>query len=265
MRKNARVKKGSGTRSSLLWEVQRLLSECDELPDVLFMENSPQIHSKKNIDDFKQWIDFLESLGYKNYCSDLNAIDYNVPQNRERCFMFSVLGDYRYDFPNPIGLHKTVGDLLQPNADFKYYRKQTDSVKSLFLNSTVSVKQATKTGYIKCKSGGVLDVAYPKSKTRRGRVQGGGDICPTLTQTPNHILLVTSVPVTRVLTPLECWRLMSFSDDDFVSARKVSSTESVLYKRAGRSIVKNVCMAMFSQLNMNGVTSWNNGLCEVFM
>lgn len=99
------MSKGSGTRSGLLWEVERILSEIidgrGELPQILFMENVPQVHGKKNIEDFKKWLEFLESLGYTNYWQDLNAKNYGVAQNRNRCFMFSFLGNYLYDFPQP--------------------------------------------------------------------------------------------------------------------------------------------------------------------
>lgn len=95
------MKKGSGTRSGLLWEVERLLKEMNELPQILFMENVTQVHGNKNMEDFKMWISFLESIGYQNYWQDLNAKDFRVPQNRERCFMVSLLGNYTYHFPVP--------------------------------------------------------------------------------------------------------------------------------------------------------------------
>ena len=72
--------KGSGTRSGLLWEVERLLNEVENLPQVLLMENVPQVHGKKNMEDFQRWIDFLESKGYSNYWQDLNAKNYGVAQ-----------------------------------------------------------------------------------------------------------------------------------------------------------------------------------------
>lgn len=119
------MSKGSGTRSGLLWEVERILTEIrdgsGELPQILFMENVPQVHGKKNIDDFKKWLEFLESLGYTNYWKDLNAKNYAVAQNRNRCFMFSFLGNYSYNFPNPIPLKKELKDYLEDNVDEKYY------------------------------------------------------------------------------------------------------------------------------------------------
>lgn len=119
--KGAGMEKGSGTRSGLLWEVERLLDECTELPQVLLMENVPQVHGKKNINDFNKWIEFLESKGYSNYWKDLNAKDYGIPQSRNRCYMVSVLGDYKYEFPEPIPLELNLGDMLEKEVDEKYY------------------------------------------------------------------------------------------------------------------------------------------------
>lgn len=119
--KMAGMERDSGTRSGLLWEVERLLKECNELPQVLLMENVPQVHGKKNKVSFDEWCQFLESLGYKNYWKDLNAKDYGVPQSRNRCFMVSLLGDYSYEFPKPIELRLRLQDLLENEVDEKYY------------------------------------------------------------------------------------------------------------------------------------------------
>lgn len=93
----------SGTRSSLLWEVKRILEECrDYLPQILLMENVPAIHSPQNMPDLRKWLDFLEELGYSSYMQDLNAWDYDLAQNRERTFVVSILGEYNYKFPETI-------------------------------------------------------------------------------------------------------------------------------------------------------------------
>lgn len=121
--KQAGMERGSGTRSGLLWEVERILSECDELPDVLVMENVTEVHGYKNKTHFEEWISFLEKLGYSNYYQDLNAADFGVAQHRERCFMVSILGDYNYKFPTPIKLDKVMADYLEDEVDEKYYVK----------------------------------------------------------------------------------------------------------------------------------------------
>ena len=131
--KRAGMSKGSGTRSGLLWEVERILTEIrdsnGELPQILFMENVPQVHSQDNMPDFRKWLDFLESLGYVNYWQDLNAKNYGVAQNRERCFMFSFLGEYNYKFPNPMPLEKKLKDYLEQDVDEKYYIKNEKAQK----------------------------------------------------------------------------------------------------------------------------------------
>lgn len=115
------MEKGSGTRSGLLWEVERLLNECTELPQVLLMENVPQVHGTKNKEHFDKWIAFLESKGYSNFWTDLNAKNYGIPQNRNRCYMVSVLGEYSYEFPKPVELELTLKDFLETEVDEKYY------------------------------------------------------------------------------------------------------------------------------------------------
>lgn len=116
-------KEGKSTRSGLLWEVERILEECNELPQVLLMENVPQVHGKKNLADFNAWIDFLKSKGYQNFWQDLNAKDYGIPQNRKRCFMVSILSDgyVDYEFPKPVPLEKVMKDFLEDDVDEKYY------------------------------------------------------------------------------------------------------------------------------------------------
>lgn len=120
----------SGTTSSLLWEVERILNECAELhkednryglPNVLLMENVPQVISEKNIKDFQEIQRNLEKLGYSNYVELLNAKNYGIPQNRNRCFMVSILGDYYYSFPQKQELKLKLKDMLEKDVDEKYY------------------------------------------------------------------------------------------------------------------------------------------------
>ena len=143
--KQAGMKKGSGTRSGLLWEVERLLNEVDNLPQVLLLENVPAVHSEKNMPDFQKWIDFLASKGYSNYWQDLNAKDYGVAQNRERCFMVSLLGEWNYKFPQPIPLTKTMKDYLEDEVDEKYYintEKAQKLIDKLIENGTIPKSRA---------------------------------------------------------------------------------------------------------------------------
>ena len=113
--------KGSGARSGLLWEVERLLKECKELPQMLIMENVPQILSAKNKPHFESWKRVLDDFGYKSEIEMLNAKDFGVPQNRKRCFMVSVPRGYYYEFPKPTGCKLRLKDIMQSNVDEKYY------------------------------------------------------------------------------------------------------------------------------------------------
>ncbi len=111
----------TSTRSGMLWEVERILSELKEKPQVLLMENVPQVHSADNVEDFNKWQLRLEELGYKNYWQDLIATDYGIPQIRNRCFMVSILGNYNYTFPKKIPLKLKLKDLLEDSVDTKYF------------------------------------------------------------------------------------------------------------------------------------------------
>lgn len=116
------MKKGSGTRSGLLWEVERLLRECGEnLPHILLMENVKQVINHKNKRDFDLWRESLREMGYDSQYQVMNAKDYGVAQNRERCFTVSWLGEYSYDFPKPMPLKKRLKDYLEKEVDDKYY------------------------------------------------------------------------------------------------------------------------------------------------
>lgn len=131
--KQAGMKKGEHTRSGLLWEVERLLQECKDfngnLPDVLILENVPQLHSKKNMPDFQEWINFLNKLGYSSYWEDLNSKNYGISQNRDRTFMVSILGQYDYSFPKSMPLKYCMADILEDKVDDRYFIKNEKADK----------------------------------------------------------------------------------------------------------------------------------------
>lgn len=112
---------GEGTRSGLLWEVERLLNETENLPQILLMENVTMVHADENREYFEQWIEFLHRKGYSNYCQDLKASEYGVAQSRDRTFMVSILGEYYYKFPKTIKLRYCMNDYLEENVDENYY------------------------------------------------------------------------------------------------------------------------------------------------
>lgn len=148
-----------------------------------------------------------------------------------------------------------VGTKTASTVTARYY-KGIGAHKDNMCIESVKIKQATKQGYVECELGGVADLSYPTSETRRGRVENNGQICPTLTASENGICRIETRYRIRKLTPLECWRLMNFKDEDYKKAEEVNS-QTQLYKEAGNSIVKVVLMAIMSQMNIEGVTPWN--------
>lgn len=181
------------TRSGLLYEVERLLVTAKQngsLPKYLLMENVDALVSKKYIDSFNNWLERLENLGYHSYYQVINAKNAGVPQNRKRIFVFSILKEIdtgKFTFPVPFDNGIRLKDVLENTVEEKYYL--SDEKVASFLGNliktededTVSIKQATKDGYIKCDLPGVADLSYPESTTRRGRVQENGTVSPTLT------------------------------------------------------------------------------------
>lgn len=120
----AGMDEGSETRSSLLWQVRRIISEMGEigqLPDFLLMENVPGVAGEKNLKNLDKWISFLESLGYKNKLQIMEATEFGIPQTRKRAFLVSVLGDYSYSFPRKIELSNRLRNLLEEDVSEKYY------------------------------------------------------------------------------------------------------------------------------------------------
>ena len=281
------------TRSGLLYECERIIKYCK--PKYLLLENVKNLVGKKNKPQFDEWLKFLEDLGYTNYWKVLNAKDYGVPQNRERVFVVSILGEHEsYNFPSPVKLDKSIKDILEDEVEEKYYFK-TDRAEKLILkvkdsmsnkkeccDSTllkpkilqvgncitarydagiqnkqsigvavvekILISQATKKGYIEMDVPGVCDLSYPNSKTRRGRVQEKGGISPTLTASENGISYINKEYRIRKLTPLECWRLMAFTDEDFYKVKNIGISNSQLYKQAGNSIVVKVLEGIFKEL-----------------
>nr|DAY87874.1 MAG TPA: Cytosine specific methyltransferase [Caudoviricetes sp.] len=116
-------------------------------------------------------------------------------------------------------------------------------------NNRGMIKQATKQGYAECELGGVADLSFPDSATRRGRVQECGNVCPTIMAQNQELCRIETQYRIRKLTPRECGRLMGVSDEDIEKMAAVNSNTQ-LYKQFGNSIVVDVMCAMFRNLNI---------------
>lgn len=268
---------------------------------MLIMENVPQVVGKRNINDFRQWVEFLNHLGYTSAYQMLNAKDYGIPQNRQRCFMVSILGDNFYDFPEKQKLTLKLKDMLENNVDIKYYLsdkmlqfickdREFTKGKRKTINRDIActkttreantspdtsdyisdklpqnfdlnllIKENTSNGFKEATIGDGVYISGVDKK--RGTVQK--QTIQTLKTTPSDIGVVVPKPNymknlgIRKLTPLECWRLMGFNDNDFIKAKNslnntfykgLDKSNSQLYKQAGNSIVVNVLEAIFKQM-----------------
>ena len=268
--------KGSGTRSSLMWETIRIVEKLK--PKYVIWENVKNLISKKHRHNFDAYLETMEQLGYTNYYQVLNAKNYGIPQNRERVFTVSVLGNENFEFPQKQELKLRLKDMLEDDVDEKYYlsEQQIENIKkSTFHQNNRRIQEKEY-----CDTLCARDWKDPKcvqvatlpyfSYESDGRVYSPSGISPCLrakepnqkideddkiiiASTQEHATISTDgvVPtLIRKLTPRECWRLMGFTNEEFEKAEKVNSN-SQLYKQAGNSICVPVLIAILNNLLNN--------------
>lgn len=256
---------GEGTRSGLLYECEKIIEA--KKPKYLLLENVKNLVGKKFKADFDKWLEYLEGLGYANYWKVLNAKDYGVPQNRERVFVVSILNDNRgFEFPKPIQLNKAIKDILEDSVDEKYYMKKEfkfvnkGHIAELQMAGNEQIKRVySKNQCSPCLNtmqGGhrepkILEVERTPLKflNRNGKkTDGNYTFCVDTAHTGGIKEIYQDYYRVRKLTPLECWRLMSFVDEDFYKAKNAGISNSQLYKQAGNSIVVKVLEGIFKNM-----------------
>lgn len=242
------MQRESGTSSSLLWEVERLLKECKELPQYLLMENVPQVISNDNIKLFGEWIQFLIKLGYVNYYKLLNAKDFGVPQNRERCFMVSILKseNKQFSFPKSKPLEIRLNDLLETDIDFTSYilsnKNKESIVMSKFYSRALSFLDISHKDVCSCllaNEGALSDVKIIK-------------LCNLPNSSGSDDIAKIYQDDYRALTPKEYFRLMGVQNEDY---NKLTVSTTQRYKQAGNSIVVDVLMAIFENMFLKNCKS----------
>ena len=273
---------GKGTRSGLLYECEKVIEA--KKPKYLLLENVKNLVGKKFKPQFDEWLDYLESLGYTNYWKVLNAKDYGVPQNRERVFVVSILGEHEpYKFADKIPLDQCIADILEEQVDEKYYVSKdiqdkfrpNKNIKDVG-ESPIRLGGLFDTDEGKHQAGSIWDTEKisPTLDTMQGgwrqpciidttniigkieckgwydiesRVHGTDGVSPTI-ETRNRGKYMDNSYRIRKLTPRECFRLMGMGDDDIdkIQAAGISNTQQ--YKMAGNSIVIDVLEAIFRNL-----------------
>ena len=232
------AEEGSGTRSSLLWECKKLIEI--KRPRFLLMENVKNLVGSTHKPNFEKWLKYLESLGYSNYWKVLNAVDFGVPQSRERVFCVSILNPKKdFIFPTGNGRTAKLRDILEPKEAVPANMYMNDRPYEPRNNVTESDN-----GLIHL---GNLNMAGNESIKR---VYSPDGVCPTLTtMTGGHRQpkIYLGEDGVRKLTPKECWRVMGFSEDNYSKVEgKLSNTQ--LYKQAGNTICVPCLEAIFKEL-----------------
>ncbi|QGS51855.1 DNA (cytosine-5-)-methyltransferase [Spiroplasma tabanidicola] len=285
---NKGMKKGSGTRSGLLWEIERILSKLkkhNRLPKYLLLENVKNMISQKHKDDYLDWLKFLKKIGYNTQTYVLNARDYGVPQNRERVYALSVLSPKNNLFLDTYTTTKKIIEKNIPkditkeyNLNFKMsevlkidykIKKYYDEALNSIPNKTISRKKMfydNKKLY--SENLNTLNKIPKNNKCYNYNeyFEKNGiflNICRTITtkQDRNPNAGVIDLKKTalenidkskanyRLLTTREVFSLMGFFEEDFEKVKNLNLlSKAILYRQAGNSIVVNVLVVIFYML-----------------
>lgn len=222
---------GSETRSSLMWETIHIIQQMGVWkPRVVIWENVKNVLSKHMRHNFNKYLDEMQKMGYTSNYDILNAMDFGLPQNRNRVFVISCLDGSLFNFETlerkPM---RNIKEFLEDTQEEKYIVSQPSMIKKIESN----------------------DGSFG------GRVQVIKDYCSTITtkqmRCPNSGVIDLGDGRYRYLTERECWRLQGYSDEDFEAALKVQpgkpgKLNGALYKQAGNSIPTVFFEAIFKQL-----------------
>ena len=258
----------SNTRSSLGWKMIQFLREIKDPPKVVIFENVAAItnvNMRRTLSLFKK---DLEDLGYTLYDQVLTALDYGTPQNRERYFLVAIKGNYLYYFPEKIKLKLRLKDLLEKDIDpnlvlsekvpfdlqkFVENRNYDKNSKLICKNLKDRRKRYVINLYrfIDGKNHCGRDTSSRYNQTARLWSMNG--YCPTLTansteDTSKMIIYKDNCFFVKKISPLESWRFMGFSDDDFYKAKSIGISNRQLFKQAGNSIATNVIYYILKNL-----------------
>lgn len=279
------IDRDSGNRSSLLWEIERILIEFKEmektLPKFLLMENVSAILSKPHIKNFNIWCAFLEDLGYVNQIYKLNASNFGVPQGRERTYMVSVwvgkdkekrTNIEQYFFNNnleninlPKEKIRPIGNYLKLNYNNPVYRNEAIGSTPNFTASRVKIYE----------NNPILATDNKPDNSQIART-----ITTKQDRHPNSGLITYSEGKELVegckyrnITPREAFLLMGFREKDYdnlmdknikIAENRTLLPHSKMLKLAGNSIVVDVLVAIFKQVEeINNTFFLNNNFKEV--
>lgn len=271
---NKGIDKDSGSRSSLLWQVGRVLQEMKDngksMPRYLLMENVPTLLAERHRGNFAIWQSDLEKLGYVSKHFHLNASDFGLPQNRPRLLMISVyVGDNKQkrqivlnyfehkreedivnDYRKSIHYRKiTIEDLLRIDYNVEKYRLEAEACTP---NDTVSRREIWNENPQLVLPGNIINPQYSVIRT----------ITTKQDRNPNsgNLYFESGIPgrgTFRYLTPRECFLFMGFSECDFDNVIKRNPEihkntklfpRDKLIRMAGNSIPVKLLEGIFLQI-----------------
>lgn len=234
---NKGIDRNSDSRSSLLWQVGRILQEMQDagkdLPRFLVMENVPTLLSERHSGNFNMWINDLRNLGYFSRYFQLNASDFGLPQNRPRLLMLSVLSGNDEKLYNSLEkhfLHIDESTIKDEYRNSGFYRK-------------IHIKELLRTDYSQKNQKEEAIECTPNDTPSRRRIwEENPQIILSDGTFNNEIRYIRTITTKqdrnpnsgnlffnsgingkskfRYLTPRECLLFMGFEDKDFECIKK---------------------------------------------
>lgn len=245
---NQGMAKGDGTRSGLLWEIGRILTELkkiNKLPKFLLLENVSSMISSRHFNDYIEWKKELYKIGYQTKTYVINAKKYGIPQNRKRVYAISIKGNYKVNnkyeiidleeksFPNEfikeLKIDKTLKDIIKQDYSNEVYKTEAIEARP---NKTPSRKRIFDLNYKLNDFDKYKHTSTVTTKQDRHPNAGIIDLKGTILETNDG-----AKANYRFITTREAYLLMGFDEKDYERVKKQNIRKEKLYQQAGNSIV----------------------------
>ena len=230
---------GSETRSSLMWETIHIIHQMGEWkPRYVIWENVKNVLSKYMIHNFNRYLSEMSKMGYTNSFEVLNTMDFGLPQDRDRVFTVSILGNETFDFDSLIRTEmRDINEFLIDWNAFSEEEKQLYEVTQPSMICRIGVA---------LKGGFSVPIIADRVQT----------ITTKQMRCPNSGVVKVGENKYRYLTELECWRLQGYTDDDYYNALSANpgrqgKLNGALYKQAGNSISVPIFESIFRKILLN--------------
>ena len=255
---NQGMKKGDGTRSGLLWEIERIVKELKEnkaLPKYLLLENVVNMISSRHINEYKIWLKELKKLGYSTRTYKLDSSKYGLPQTRKRVYALSIL-----DYQGEVDKDGSILDIKDPEEDelpdLRNFLRQDYTNQTFLKEALNSNPNRTPSRERMFNDNPKLSLQERKTArtitTKQDRHPNAGviDLRGTIIGGDNRAMInnVICKANYRFLTPRECYLLMGFTDNDFDKVKEFNIRKEKLYQQAGNSIAVKTIEKIFMEV-----------------